>query len=1525
AATTATVTEGPASIQANFVLNTYQLSVTTDGTEGATTTPSNPQTVDHGVSINISATAPAGYSFVDWTVSEGTVNIEDPLSAATTATVTEGPASIQANFELLSYTITATAGANGSIDPQGVNEVPHGGSQSYTITPDEGYRIDDIWVNGLSAGTSETYLFENITQDQTIEVSFIKLIEIEQLSIPNAPMKIGDIIRATLRVSYDDNTPYSLVSGSIGGYALSNLQRVDFTTYTADFTINEGGNSYTAGASIPVSNLVLTDSDVVSEAFNGAIVQANDPVDAERPVITNIYVESGDKGVGETVRLIINSDGAGYSIDSTSRINGIPVSEPNITFTELGSGSYSLDYIVREGDNDVERGELTASVILVKPSGNTSVPYTSLLNTSQLSIDANSPVVTKMEVPDGEFVIGDTVEVVISADDEGYGPGSEMVINNIPISSSRVNLLEQGAGVYLLRYKVGIGDDGVESGGLQLAVYLEDAAGNTGGPFSNLEKNSLSVYTELPTASISGNSTICEGDSAQLKVFLTGRAPWSIFVSDGSETKLYEDIYSSPYTIYVSPLETTTYFIDLVSDVNNVVNNGTDFATVSINEKTDVEIINLSSGFNVEADPVLLEANVEGGTFSGPGVNSLTGYFDPGIADTVNSPHTLYYTFTNIYGCTSIDSALVFVLGAEGDVYIPDSLFCDNQDTFTVSASNTADATGSFRLLNSDSLEINGLSDKGDNTARVNPSLLDEGNYIIEYSYEDNLTFTLWENFRIEATETPEILIPDREVYCQNENEILLSSSLATAVFEGPGVREENGAYYFDPGVADAGKNIIKATNTSESGCSKSVSTTIRVNPVPSVMFDVDRLCVSSRDTVFFSNLTEDKFLFEEWYWDFDDPASGESSISTRVAPWHIFEVAGTREIMLRGTTEAGCVDSVIQELNFEDNPIVSFTWDNECFDNESIVNFSSDLNSISPVETYRWTVTDTAGESATITGSESLEYSFDEMSSYVIELEAETQNGCSGRFQKEILLKPVFSISDTESYFEDFASGEGWWTVDEDTSSEHISWDYRVVNFENMGDALSRTWYTNLPEESTYEHSWVMSPCFNFESSERPMIALDISQSLAKDIEGVVLQATVDGHNWKTIGAKEQGINWYNSSEIFPAPGGSTSGWTGKDPFEGDEGWVNARHDLDSLDGEKRVQFRMAFASEHNAAESAREGFAFNNVMIRERNKKALLEHFTNTSELNAAAADESVNAFYNDHFDDMVKLEYHTSFPGQDPFNDHNRSVPATRSLYSGVTAVPYALIDGGFLSSLRFDFDPDAPNAKNIKRTVLQDALFDIEVNPQYEGSRVNVEVEVTALADLEPEERIVHIVVFEKLITGVSTVNGSSDFLNVIKDMLPNSAGTAVFDGWIQGQTRTYNFSWDYRNVYDPEMLRIAAFVQNDINKEVYQVSTDDDTNLTTSIEKLDSQAPNINIYPNPAAEYLNVRVQNIYQRSYMIEFYDQLGRSVMRKEIRDYQDVVQIDIGSLKRGVYFVRVMDKENGVLLKIQKLMVMK
>src|SRR5205814_806058 len=98
------------------------------------------------------------------------------VGAVTTYTFTDVQANhtIAASFSALGpFTITATAGAGGSISPSGAVSVACGASQTFTISPaDKCHAIADVLVDGVSVGAVSTYTFSDVQANHTISACF---------------------------------------------------------------------------------------------------------------------------------------------------------------------------------------------------------------------------------------------------------------------------------------------------------------------------------------------------------------------------------------------------------------------------------------------------------------------------------------------------------------------------------------------------------------------------------------------------------------------------------------------------------------------------------------------------------------------------------------------------------------------------------------------------------------------------------------------------------------------------------------------------------------------------------------------------------------------------------------------------------------------------------------------------------------------------------------------------------------------------------------------------------------------------------------------------------------------------------------------------------------------------------------------------------------------------------------------------------------------------------------------------------
>jgi len=146
--------------------------ITVSAGNGGSISPSGTVTVNSGTDQTFTITPNISYHIKDVKVDGKSVGA---IASYTFTNVTEDH-TIEATFEINTYTIKATAGSGGSISPSGTITVNNGGSKTFTITPDSGYKIFFVKVNGISKGSISSYTFTNITSDYTIEAIFEKKI-----------------------------------------------------------------------------------------------------------------------------------------------------------------------------------------------------------------------------------------------------------------------------------------------------------------------------------------------------------------------------------------------------------------------------------------------------------------------------------------------------------------------------------------------------------------------------------------------------------------------------------------------------------------------------------------------------------------------------------------------------------------------------------------------------------------------------------------------------------------------------------------------------------------------------------------------------------------------------------------------------------------------------------------------------------------------------------------------------------------------------------------------------------------------------------------------------------------------------------------------------------------------------------------------------------------------------------------------------------------------------------------------------
>jgi hypothetical protein len=152
---------------------TYAITATAGA--GGKISPPGVTTVNMGGSQTYTITPNTGYSIADVTVGPtgGTLHSVGAVSSYPISNITANM-TIAATFNPNpTYTITASAGPNGSISPSGAVSVLGGTNQKFTITPDSGYRLGELFIDGVKQEYPRNpYTFYDVQAGHTISATF---------------------------------------------------------------------------------------------------------------------------------------------------------------------------------------------------------------------------------------------------------------------------------------------------------------------------------------------------------------------------------------------------------------------------------------------------------------------------------------------------------------------------------------------------------------------------------------------------------------------------------------------------------------------------------------------------------------------------------------------------------------------------------------------------------------------------------------------------------------------------------------------------------------------------------------------------------------------------------------------------------------------------------------------------------------------------------------------------------------------------------------------------------------------------------------------------------------------------------------------------------------------------------------------------------------------------------------------------------------------------------------------------------
>lgn len=213
------------------------------------------------------------------------------------------------------------------------------------------------------------------------------------------------------------------------------------------------------------------------------------------------------------------------------------------------------------------------------------------------------------------------------------------------------------------------------------------------------------------------------------------------------------------------------------------------------------------------------------------------------------------------------------------------------------------------------------------------------------------------------------------------------------------------------------------------------------------------------------------------------------------------------------------------------------------------------------------------------------------------------------------------------------------------------------------------------------------------------------------------------------------------------------------------------------------------------------------------------LLEHFTQASCGPCAQYNPSIHNLLISNPDKITSINYHTSWPGNDPMYNQNPTDPSARVTYYGVSSVPHSVLDGNFFSG-----HPAEWTIANVNQRYSVPSPFTLSINQRLSATNDTLFVTMLVQAtDTVTGPISAFMAVIEKHIHFNSPPgsNGEKDFYNVLKKLLPTKSGVVLPTPMMPGEYRILESYWVLANVYNVNELSVVGFIQNPTSKEVHQ--------------------------------------------------------------------------------------------------------
>ena len=447
-------------------------------------------------------------------------------------------------------------------------------------------------------------------------------------------------------------------------------------------------------------------------------------------------------------------------------------------------------------------------------------------------------------------------------------------------------------------------------------------------------------------------------------------------------------------------------------------------ALITVIDQPVVTIADLPNSLCSNGNPVALTASLPGGSWSGFGVNTVTGVFSPSSAS--NGPNTIIYTIEGV--CSATDNTLINVVAAPLVNITQASPFCLNSLNTTLVANQIGGTWSGTGILDPV-------------TGSFSPSTAGVGTAQITYTYS-SAPCAVTATSDVVVNPLPTVFAGNDAVICSGASTGLLATGASTYQWSinGGAAVGLNNPSVANPQASPTTTTVYSVLGVDANGCTSVDQVQVSVNALPTVNAGTNTsICPGIPTTLGASGAST-------YAW---SPSTGLTGANT-AAP--AANPASTQTYTVTGTDANGCqnTDQVTVTVFPQPNVIAGAT--------SPIIECQTAQLTAGGLVSYNWV--NTAGPDATIVTPNSANTDVGPLANSTYTVSGIDANGCAGSATISVVVNPI-----TVSIVNATAINPSTFSFDVTSNATNFDWDFYT-------DGISDASTTNTSIQNTYTTS---------------------------------------------------------------------------------------------------------------------------------------------------------------------------------------------------------------------------------------------------------------------------------------------------------------------------------------------------------------------------------------------------------------------------------------------------------------------